>query len=141
MLGSLVLTHGRFAEVLLESARVIVQEEIEALEAVSIDWNDDPEEATERIRAAIVRVDRGQGVLILTDMFGGTPTNLALALLEPGRVEIVTGVNLAMLIKFANLRGECDLAGAASQLARQGRESIQVPSQLLRPEGEPRGEL
>jgi PTS system mannose-specific IIA component len=133
------VTHGRFAEVLVESARRIVEDEIEALEAVSIDWNDDPNEATERIRTAIGRVDRGQGVLLLTDMFGGTPTNLALALLEPGRVEIVTGVNLAMLIKFANLRGQADLVGAAKELARQGRESIQVPSRLLRPEAEPQG--
>jgi PTS system mannose-specific IIA component len=132
MIGLLVLTHGRMAEDLVESVRRIVGE-VAGLDAVSIDWNDDVDEATEQIRQAVNRLDRGDGVLVLTDMFGGTPTNLALSLLDPGKLEIVTGVNLPMLIKFANLREELSLNDAAAGIADQGRESIQVASRLLDP--------
>ncbi len=130
MLGLLVVTHGSLAEQLVASARKIVGE-LQGLEAVSIDWNDDVDEASGRIREGLERGDSGSGVLVLTDMFGGTPTNLALAMLEPGRVEIVTGVSLPMLIKFANLGRDVDLQEAATSVARQGRESVQVASELL----------
>jgi PTS system mannose-specific IIA component len=130
MLGMLVVTHGALARELVASARTIVTGEV-ALEALSIDWNDDVEQAAARVREAIDRVDQGRGVLLLTDMFGGTPTNLALAMLEPGRVEIVTGANLPMVIKFLNLRKTVDLAEAATRVARQGRESVQVASKFL----------
>jgi PTS system mannose-specific IIA component len=140
MQGMLVVTHGRLAEELVDSARTIVGGRVEALEAVSIDWNDDVEEATERIRRAAKRVDRGGGVLVLTDMFGGTPTNLALSMLEPGKLEIVTGVNLAMLIKFANLRQEADLTAAAADIANHGRDSIQIASPMLQGGDDPAAE-
>ena len=130
------MTHGTFAEDLVDSARRIVGE-VQGLEAVSIDWNVDVDEATERIRAALGRVDRGNGVLLLTDMFGGTPTNLALSMLEPGKLEIITGVNLPMLIKFANFREEMSLDAAAAGIAEQGRESIRVASELLRAGADP----
>jgi PTS system mannose-specific IIA component len=130
MLGMIVVTHGALARELVASARTIVTGDV-ALEALSIDWNDDVEQAEARIREAIDRVDRGRGVLLLTDMFGGTPTNLALAIFEPGRVEIVTGANLPMVIKFLNLRKKVDLPQAAAAVARQGRESVQVASRLL----------
>ena len=130
MLGLLVVTHGNLAQELVSSARTIVADEV-VLEALSIAWNDDPEGAAENIRQGIERLDQGAGVLVLTDMFGGTPTNLALAMLEPGRVEIVTGANLPMLIKFANLDRDVDLTEAAVCVARQGRESVQVASELL----------
>ena len=126
----LVVTHGNLARELVASARTIVAEDV-ALEALSIAWNDDPDGAAENIREGIESVDRGRGVLVLTDMFGGTPTNLCLALLEPGRVEIVTGANLPMVIKFANLDKSAELAEAAASVARQGRESVQVASELL----------
>lgn len=129
----LVVTHGKLAEQLVDSVRRIVGE-VAGLEALSIDWNDDTSEATERIREAARRVDPGDGVLLVTDMFGGTPTNLALSMLDPGKLEIVTGVNLAMLIRFANLRGASDLAAVADEVARQGRESIHVASTMLRSE-------
>jgi PTS system mannose-specific IIA component len=135
MLGLLVVTHGRVAEELVASARTIVGE-VESLEAVSIDWNDDVDEATRRIGEARQRVDTGQGVLLLTDMFGGTPTNLALSLLEPGKLEIVTGVNLPMLIKFANLRGERSLLEIADAIAEEARQAVQVASRLLQRPGE-----
>jgi len=137
MQGMLVVTHGRLAEELVDSAKTIVGGPVEALEAVSIDWNDDVEEATERIRQAAERVDRGGGVVLLTDMFGGTPTNLALSMLEPGKLEIVTGVNLAMLIKFASLRQEADLTAAAADIANHGRDSIQIASPMLQGRDDP----
>ena len=134
MLGLLVVTHGRVAEELVASARTIVGE-VEGLEAVSIDWNDDVDEATRRIEQARKRVDTGQGVLLLTDMFGGTPTNLALSLLEPGKLEIVTGVNLPMLIKFTNLREERSLLETADAIAEEARQAVQVASRLLQGKG------
>ena len=126
----LVVTHGRLAEELVETVRTVVAG-VDALEAVSIGWDDDVNEATRRIEAGIKSVDRGRGVLLLTDMFGGTPTNLALSLHDAGNVEIVTGVNVPMLIKFANLREQLSLQDAAGQVAEQGREAIQVASSLL----------
>lgn len=130
MLGLLVLSHGRFAEELVNAARTIVGT-IEAFEALSIEWDVDVEKATRRVDAAIRRVDRGHGVLVLTDMFGGTPTNLALSLHKQDEIEIVTGVNLPMLIKFVNLRERLDLHAAAGRIAHQGRQAIQVASHVL----------
>lgn len=130
MLGLLVLSHGRFAEELVNAARKIVGE-IESFQALSMEWDADVEEATRRVDEAIQKVDQGQGVLVLTDMFGGTPTNLAMSLHEKDEIEIVTGVNLPMLIKFVNLREELDLHQAAGRIADQGRQAIQVASHVL----------
>ncbi len=140
MLGLLVVTHGDVAKELVDSVRKIVGQ-IKNLESVSIDWNNDVDEATRRIEEARERVDDGKGVLLLTDMFGGTPTNLALSMLEPGKLEIVTGVNLPMLIKFANLNQELSLADAARGIADEAREAIHVASQLLQASGDkPKGD-
>jgi len=135
MLGLLVVTHGRLAQELVDAARAILGP-LPGVEALPLGWNDDPGPTLTQVRQARTRVDAGQGVLLLTDMFGGTPTNLALALLEPGRIEIVTGVNLPMLIRFAGLRDKAPLREVALAVARHGRESIQVASELLarRPE-------
>ncbi len=130
MLGLLVVTHGKLAEELVASVRKIVGP-IENLEAVSIDWNDESSDATRRIQEARRRVDGGRGVLLLTDMFGGTPTNLALSMLEPGKLEIVTGVNVPMLIKFSNLREGLDLTEAAKGVAEEARGAIHVASRFL----------
>lgn len=138
MLGMLVVSHGRFAEELVNATRNIVGE-VEALEAISIGWDDPVDDTTKRIEEAIRRVDRGRGVLLLTDMFGGTPSNLALSLHDPHRIEVVTGVNLPMLIKFANLRDELELAAAAARLAEQGRQAIHVATEILQGTG-PAGE-
>jgi PTS system mannose-specific IIA component len=133
MPGLLVVTHGHLAEVLLGAARTIVGS-LERAEAVSIGWDDDVADATARIQAAMHRVG-DSGVLILTDIFGATPSNIALSLLEPGRVEVVTGVNLPMLIKFTKLRGEMALGDLARRIADQGRQAIHVASDIL--EGRP----
>ncbi len=125
-----MVTHGTLAEELVGAAQTIVGA-VERLEAVSIGWHDDTAEATRRIKEAASRVDEGQGVLLLTDMFGGTPTNLALSLHEAGKIEIVTGVNLPMLIKFANLREELPLAELAAAIAKQGRQAIHVATHVL----------
>ena len=130
MPGLLVVSHGTLAGELVDAVRRIVAD-VEALEAVSIGWDVDMEEAGRRIQEAIARVDRDAGVLVLTDMFGGTPSNLALSLLEPGRIEVVTGVNLPMLIKCVNLREEAELSEVARRVAEQGRQAIQVASELL----------
>ena len=130
MLSLLVVTHGSLAEDLVSAAQRIVGNS-SAMAAVSIDWDGDVEAARRRIEQEIARLDDGDGVLVLTDMFGGTPSNLALSLLEPGRIEIVTGVNLPMLIKFTNLRERLDLAEAARRIADNGRDAIRVASQML----------
>ncbi|HEX5044004.1 MAG TPA: PTS sugar transporter subunit IIA [Candidatus Polarisedimenticolaceae bacterium] len=130
MPGLLVVSHGTLAGELVDAVRRIVAD-VDALEAVSIGWDVDMEEAGRRIQEAIARVDREGGVLVLTDMFGGTPSNLALSLLEPGRIEVVTGVNLPMLIKCVNLRERAELSEVARRVAEQGRQAIQVASELL----------
>lgn len=128
--GLLVVTHGTLAEELVGAAMTIVGE-LSGIEAVSIGWHDDTAEATKRIKAAAARVDDGHGVLLLTDMFGGTPTNLALALHDEGKIEVVTGVNLPMVIKFVNLRESLSLEEVAAAIAEQGRQAIQVATHLL----------
>ena len=140
MLGLLVVTHGRFAEELVNAAVTIVGE-LEAFEALSIGWNDQMDLASKELTEALDRVNCGNGVLVLTDMFGGTPTNLALSQMESGKVEIVTGVNLSMLIKFTSLREKHSLVEAAQLIADEGRQAIQVAAQLLdeRDEESPEG--
>ena len=128
--GMLVVSHGRLAEELVQAACTIVGP-VEGLEALSIDWNDGIEAVQARLEQAVRRLDAGGGVVVATDMFGGTPANLGLALHERGRVEIVTGVNLPMLIKFAGLRGEIGVVEAAGRIAREGRQAIQVASEVL----------
>ena len=130
MVGALVVTHGNLAQELVQAAKTIVGE-ASSLLAVSIDWDDDVAQAQDAIGEALKQLDQGSGVLILTDMFGGTPTNISLTFLEPGRVEIITGINLPMLIKFLNLREQLGLAGVAEQLKAKGQRSIQVASELL----------
>jgi PTS system mannose-specific IIA component len=111
--------------------------DLPGFQAVSIGWHDDVAVARAAIETAIARVDTGAGVLVLTDMFGGTPSNLGLAFLEPGRVEVVTGVNLAMLIKLAKATDEQDLLARARSLCDHGRAAIRVASDLLRADPEP----
>ena len=127
MIGILVVTHGRLAEELVNAAREIVGE-IPSIAAVSIGWSDDMAVAHDAIARAMVEVGGG-GVLILTDMFGGTPTNISLPFLSDG-VEIVTGVNLPMLIKLTSLR-EGDLMEVARVVRDQGKGAIYVATEVL----------
>jgi PTS system mannose-specific IIA component len=136
--GVVVVTHGQLATELLNAAEMIVGD-LPACQAVSIGWHDDVTVAHAAIASAISKVDTGSGVLILTDMFGGTPTNLGLAFLEAGRVEVVTGVNLAMLITLAKAPGDDDVLTRARKLADHGRSAIRVASDLLRGDREAEG--
>jgi mannose PTS system EIIA component len=99
MIGKLILSHGTLARELLSAARTI-SGELPNFEALSLDWSDGFEEARAKVKAAIDRLDEGEGVLVLVDMFGGTPCNVAMTLLEPGKVEILTGVNLPMVVRL-----------------------------------------
>lgn len=136
MIGVVVVTHGQLATELLNAAETIVGD-LPHFAAVSIGWHDDVEEAYTEITEAIARVAAGQGVIVLTDMFGGTPSNLAITLVEEGRVEVVTGVNLPMLLKLAGLREAADLRAVARRVREDGRTAIWVASDLLRGEGQP----
>jgi mannose PTS system EIIA component len=132
MIGGLIVTHGRLAIELLNAAEMIVGE-IHHITAVSIGWHDDVQTATGMIQKALERVQTPDGVLILTDMFGGTPTNIASTFLDHEKIEVVTGVNLPMLIKLAQIGEGENLASAAKMVREQGQNSIYIASQLLAP--------
>jgi PTS system mannose-specific IIA component len=133
MIGVVVVTHGQLATELVNAAETIVGE-LPQFAAVSIGWHEDTEDARGEIEQAIARVENGAGVLILTDMFGGTPSNLAMTFLAQGRVEVITGVNLPMLIKLVNLPKQSDLLVVAREMREHGRHAIWVASDLLRGE-------
>ena len=132
--GVVVVTHGQLATELVNSVEMIVGD-LPHVAAVSIGWHDDADRAREEISHAIARVDNEElaGVLVLTDMFGGTPTNLAVTLVT-SRVEVITGVNLPMLLKLARPQKPTDLASLARDMREHGRNAIWVASELLRGE-------
>jgi PTS system mannose-specific IIA component len=130
--GVVVVTHGQLATELVNAAEMIVGE-LPRFAAVSIGWHDDVDAAKDAIARAIDRVRGAAGVLLLTDMFGGTPSNLALSFLETGRCEVITGVNLPMLIKLASLRTSEDILAIAREMREHGRNAIWVASDLVRP--------
>ncbi len=133
MIGVVVVTHGQLATELVNAAEMIVGD-LPQFTAVSIGWHDDVSDAREEIVHAIDRVKGDDGVLILTDMFGGTPSNIGMTFLEKDRIEVLTGVNLPMVIKLANLRRSTDLLGVARQMRDDGRNAIWVASDFLRGE-------
>jgi mannose PTS system EIIA component len=133
MIGVVVVTHGQLAAELVSAAETIVGD-LPHVKAVSIGWHEDVHDARQEIASAIDAVSSAEGVLIATDMFGGTPANLGMTFLETGKVEVVTGVNLPMLIKLAGLRDTSSLLDAARQIREHGRTAIWVASDLLRGE-------
>ena len=132
--GVVVVTHGQLAAELVNAAEAIVGD-LANIAAVSIGWHDDVEHAREEIGAAIERVATGIGTLVLTDMFGGTPSNLSVTFLQPGRTEVVTGVNLPMLLKLANLRETVDLKAIARTVREHGQSAVWVASDVLEGRG------
>ena len=130
MIGVVVVTHGQLATELVNAAEMIVGD-LPRFTAVSIGWHDDVNDASEEIAQAIERVEGEAGVLVLTDMFGGTPSNLGMTFLATDRVEVITGVNLPMLIKLASLRQTESLERAVLGAQEAGRKYINVASQLL----------
>ena len=132
MIPVLVLTHGNFASELLLAAETIDPSLTGHTAAMSLPWDVDSDEASRTLKKKLRELDQGEGILVLTDMFGGTATNLALPLLEPGKVEIVTGVNLPMLIKFGSLGARSlSLDELAVGLTNAGQKSIRVASEFL----------
>jgi len=130
MIGLVLVTHGRLAAEFRSALEHVVGPQ-EACEAVSIGPEDDMEERRGEIVAAVEKVDSGSGVILLTDMFGGTPSNLAISVMQPGRIEVVAGVNLPMLIKLAKVRVEGALDDVAIAAQEAGRKYIYVASRIL----------
>ncbi len=136
MIGIVIVTHGELGRELLQTAEEIVGK-FPAVETVSIHAAEQIDKARKKIEAVIERVNDGSGVLILTDLFGGTPSNLVLSYLEAGRLEVVTGVNLPMLMKLPSLREERDLRVLEDKVARYGQRNILVASEFLAKQGKP----
>jgi PTS system mannose-specific IIA component len=132
--GVVIVTHYGLGQEFLQALRLIVPEAPE-YQAVAIEPDQSVEEMRQAIDRALRAADRGQGVLVLTDMFGGTPSNISLSFLEDRRVEVVTGLNLPMLIKLATLRGEKNLEDLAVFIKDYGRRNISVAREIL-PEGD-----
>lgn len=130
MIGIVLVTHGRLAEEFIAATEHVVGPQ-EAIVAVCIGADDDMEQRREDIFRAVQSVDTGTGVILLTDMFGGTPSNLAISLLKRGKVEVIAGMNLPMLIKLARIRGSESLETAVEMAQESGRKYINVASLLL----------
>ena len=131
--GGVIVSHGQVANELLAAAEAVVGE-LSHIIAVSIGWHDDVEIAKAEIARAIKNVSQGSGVLVMTDMFGGTPTNISAMFLKENEVEIVTGVNLPMVIKLASHTQETTLAELAKEVEEQGKQAIYRTSALLEPQ-------
>jgi mannose PTS system EIIA component len=130
MIGMVLVTHGRLAiEFRLAMEHVVGPQQ--QVETITIGPEDDMDQRRSDIVAAVKNVDSGDGVVILTDMFGGTPSNLAISVMNGGKTEVVAGINLPMLIKLASVRGEVDLDRAVIQAQDAGRKYINVASRVL----------
>ncbi|MGH9844366.1 MAG: PTS sugar transporter subunit IIA [Blastocatellia bacterium] len=133
LVGGVVVTHGNLANELVSAAETIISEDIRHITAVSIGWHDDVDIARGEIGKAIERVNQGAGVLVLTDMFGGTPTNLSCMFLGTAQIEVVTGVNLPMIIKLADQQPGETLEVIARRVRDQGQKNIYLASEVLAP--------
>jgi len=130
MIGGIIVSHGKLAEELLNALTIILGEVVN-IEAISIGWYDDVEDSKKKINQSLKRVDQKNGVLIFTDMFGGTPSNLSFSFLKDECIEIITGVNLPMLIKFVSLQRRNRLREVAKKVVEQGKKNIHLASALL----------
>jgi PTS system mannose-specific IIA component len=130
MIGLVLVTHGQLAEEFRRAVEHVVGPQ-ENFETVAIGADDDMEQRRSDIVDAVARADTGSGVIILTDMFGGTPSNLAISVMESGRIEIIAGMNLPMLIKLSSVRTSNNMASALHDAQAAGRKYINVASQLL----------
>lgn len=130
MIGLILVTHGHLAEQFVEAMEHVVGEQ-SAIVTVCIGPNDDMEQRRSEIAEAIKTVDAGKGVIILTDLFGGTPSNLAISLLDAGRIEVIAGINLPMLIRLAGARKTMSVTEAVEAAQEAGRNYITVASELL----------
>ena len=131
MIGMVLVTHGRLAVEFVAALEHIVGPQ-QAIAAICIGPDDEMEQRRREILESVARVENGDGVVLLTDMFGGTPSNLAISIMDRARIEVIAGVNLPMLIKLASVRGSSSLAAAVAAAQEAGRKYINVASQLLK---------
>ena len=134
MIGTIVVSHGNIGLEMVRVARSIVTDAA-PMAGVALEHDEDVSQMREKIRQAIREVDRGGGILLLSDMFGGTPSNLCLSFLQEGRIEVITGVNLPMLIKLASFRGERSLAEIAAFIREYGQKNIALAGEVLKGSG------
>lgn len=133
MIGIVIVTHAQLGKALIETAEIIFDAKPEALIFVSINLAEDVEKLRKKIKDAIKSVNKNQGIIILTDMFGGTPSNLSYSFLEEGQVEVLSGVNLPVLIKALNIRGkQKNLHEMAKIIESYGKKSISLASDILK---------
>lgn len=132
MVGVVVVTHCHLAEELISAAELVVGEDLKQFQAVSVDPKEGSEDIREKIISAIRKVDGGQGVLILTDMYGGTPSNISLSFLGEKKIEVITGVNLPMLLKLATYSNDMNLEELASFITDYGQRNINLASDVLK---------
>lgn len=130
MIGIVLVTHGRLADEFMAATEHVVGPQ-EAMRSICIGPDDDMEERRAEIVDAVEAVDGGDGVVVLTDMFGGTPSNLAISIMERSNVEVIAGVNLPMLIKLTSVRDEATLADVVTAAQEAGRKYINVARKLL----------
>lgn len=130
MIGGIIVSHGKLAEEILNALTIILGE-APNIEAISIGWYNDVEDSKKKISQSLKRVNQKNGVVIFTDMFGGTPSNLSFSFLKNNQVEIITGVNLPMLIKFVSLQRSNNLKEVAKKVIEQGKKNIHLASALL----------
>lgn len=132
MIGIVIVTHSGLGEALIEAAECVLDGPVEATRAVSVDLKHNAKTLREKIGAGIKAVDQGDGVIILTDMFGGTPSNLSLSFLEEGKIDVLTGVNLPILIRAEKMRKANDLSQLAESVSAYGKKSISLASGVLK---------
>lgn len=130
MIGLILVTHGRLAEEFVSAMEHVVGPQT-AVATICIGPSDDMEKRREEIAAAIAQVDSGNGAIVLTDLFGGTPSNLAISLLDEGRVEVIAGINLPMLIRLAGARKSMDVTSAVAAARDAGKNYITIASEFL----------
>ena len=135
MTGILLVTHANLGHTLIETLTFILGKEPENIMAVSIDIKEDADSLRKNIKQAIAKVRSENGVLILTDMFGGTPSNLSYSFLEEGQIEVISGVNLPILLKAVNARNKMDMKTLTSAIVEHGKKSISLASDILRGSG------
>ncbi len=130
MIGIVLVTHGKLAEEFRHAVEHVVGPQ-RFIETVSIGPDDDMDQRRQDILESVKMADDGHGVIILTDMFGGTPSNLSISVMDSGRIEVIAGVNLPMLIKLAGIRGDNDMGRALAEASEAGRKYINVASRVL----------
>ena len=132
MIGIVIVTHSQLGDALIDAAEFILGTRPDTMVSVSIDLTENVDKLRKKIAEGIKKVDHNQGVLILTDMFGGTPSNLSYSFLEEGRVEVISGVNLPILIKAFDIQKKMELSKLVEHLEAFGKKSISLASGILK---------